>query len=138
MRLIIDGHGDNRGEFFVDGVAGGGGEGDAAVEDVGDFDIGVNGGRDGDAPRGRRMATVSACKKPAEAAAARAIGKATAAGMADSADENSVGEISFIRRQQCRRGESNPYTFRYRILSPARLPIPPLLRDGERKGLERF
>src|SRR5260370_11373489 len=28
----------------------------------------------------------------------------------------------------CRRGGSNPYTFRYRILSPARLPIPPLLR----------
>src|SRR5215213_781637 len=29
---------------------------------------------------------------------------------------------------ECRRGGSNPYTFRYRILSPARLPIPPLLR----------
>ena len=29
---------------------------------------------------------------------------------------------------KCRRGGSNPYTFRYRILSPARLPIPPLLR----------
>jgi hypothetical protein len=28
---------------------------------------------------------------------------------------------------ECRRGESNPYTLRYRILSPARLPIPPLL-----------
>src|SRR5204862_6212272 len=28
----------------------------------------------------------------------------------------------------CRRGESNPYALRHRILSPARLPIPPLLR----------
>src|SRR6476660_9000263 len=32
----------------------------------------------------------------------------------------------------CRRGGSNPYTFRYRILSPARLPIPPLLRGKPR------
>src|SRR5439155_9646228 len=29
---------------------------------------------------------------------------------------------------RCRRGGSNPYAFRHRILSPARLPIPPLLR----------
>src|SRR5438270_588381 len=31
---------------------------------------------------------------------------------------------------ECRRGDSNPYTFRYWLLRPARLPIPPLLRRG--------
>ena len=30
--------------------------------------------------------------------------------------------------EMCRRGGSNPYTLRYGILSPARLPVPPLLR----------
>src|SRR6185312_9294547 len=35
-----------------------------------------------------------------------------------------------ISSGECRRGGSNPYTFRYRILSPARLPIPPLLQDS--------
>src|SRR3954469_18692896 len=31
--------------------------------------------------------------------------------------------------RKCRRGDSNPYTFRYWLLRPARLPIPPLLRS---------
>src|SRR5579872_5491507 len=47
-------------------------------------------------------------------------------------------ESFFINKQQCRRGESNPYTLRYRILSPARLPIPPLLLRRRKKGLERL
>jgi hypothetical protein len=29
-------------------------------------------------------------------------------------------------KAQCERGDSNPHTFRYQILSLARLPIPPL------------
>src|SRR4051812_15280974 len=39
-----------------------------------------------------------------------------------------IARILSNRASACRRGGSNPYTFRYRILSPARLPIPPLLR----------
>src|SRR5262252_3968969 len=31
----------------------------------------------------------------------------------------------------CERGDSNPHTFRYQILSLARLPIPPLSRSRE-------
>src|SRR6185369_15407697 len=40
-----------------------------------------------------------------------------------------VYEFSFhllISLQWCERGDSNPHTFRYQILSLARLPIPPL------------
>ena len=36
------------------------------------------------------------------------------------------------RFAQCERGESNPHTLRYRILSPARLPVPPLSQVTER------
>ena len=31
----------------------------------------------------------------------------------------------------CERGDSNPHTFRYQILSLARLPIPPLSHSSE-------
>src|SRR6476619_7154406 len=37
----------------------------------------------------------------------------------------------FDSLQWCERGDSNPHTFRYQILSLARLPIPPLSRSSE-------
>src|SRR5262249_35811638 len=39
-----------------------------------------------------------------------------------------------IRERECEEGESNPYTFRYRNLNPARLPVPPSSR-GRRRDL---
>lgn len=42
-----------------------------------------------------------------------------------------VGTITLAKQCSvyvCEEGELNPYTFRYRILSPARLPIPPSSR----------
>src|SRR5206468_1211911 len=43
----------------------------------------------------------------------------------------SVGaHTKFGGSRDCRRGDSNPYTFRYWLLRPARLPIPPLLRGA--------
>src|SRR5215210_2066982 len=41
-------------------------------------------------------------------------------------------------QSNCRRGGSNPYTLRYRILSPARLPIPPLLRGPSLRSLMKY
>ena len=39
------------------------------------------------------------------------------------------------RAKECERGDSNPHSlFAYRILSPARLPVPPLSRDSTRQS----
>ena len=60
--------------------------------------------------------------------------KLTVAMLTEKVDEKVDESVSAIKKPReiqgfrCRRGGSNPYTFRYRILSPARLPIPPLLR----------
>src|SRR5215470_18053933 len=59
------------------------------------------------------------------------------------ASRRDVYEFSFhcYSLQWCERGDSNPHTFRYQILSLARLPIPPLSHNQtykhSRKGKDK-
>src|ERR1043165_36590 len=42
--------------------------------------------------------------------------------------------VPVLRCAWCERGDSNPHTFRYQILSLARLPIPPLSHFNHLRG----
>src|SRR4051794_11840095 len=68
-------------------------------------------------------ARLSVAKQAAAARDARVVGRI-------GGSERSSGAIAGSRGARCRRGESNPYAFRHGNLNPARLPIPPLLRNG--------
>lgn len=92
---------------------------------------GRNGPLDAPQPAGQKRTRTF---KRLNAAAPRALARCRVYSMRLPESANGQNDARDRASKNCARRESNPHAFRHRILSPARLPIPPLARINRRSG----